>query len=77
MISLQPVTDENLDDIISLDVSLDQKEFMQATNIRCIDDAYVLNAEGMPAIPLGIFDDNQLVGFLMYTYDILDHESFE
>ncbi|MDT2830600.1 GNAT family N-acetyltransferase [Vagococcus carniphilus] len=77
MISLQPVTEENLDDIISLDVSLDQKEFMQATNIRCIADVYVLNAEGMPAIPLGIYDDNQLVGFLMYTYDILDHESFE
>ena len=77
MISLQPVTEENLDDIISLDVSLDQKEFMQATNIRCIADAYVLNAEKMSAIPLGIYDDNQLVGFLMYTYDILDHESFE
>ncbi|WP_281391385.1 hypothetical protein [Vagococcus carniphilus] len=27
MISLQPVTEENLDDIISLDVSSDQKEF--------------------------------------------------
>ena len=77
MISLQPVTEENLDDIISLDVSSDQKEFSKQQNIRCIADAYVLNAERMSAIPLGIYDDNQLVGFLMYTYDILDHESFE
>ncbi|WPK13271.1 GNAT family N-acetyltransferase [Lysinibacillus louembei] len=37
----------------------------------------MLNADGIPATPLAIYADEVMVGFLMYIYDTLDHESFE
>lgn len=37
----------------------------------------MLIADGIPATPLAIYVDEVVVGFLMYIYDTLDHESFE
>ena len=37
----------------------------------------MLNADGIPATPFAIYVDEVAVGFLMYIYDTLDHESFE
>lgn len=37
----------------------------------------MLNENGTPTIPFAIYADSVVVGFLMYCYDRLDHESFE
>lgn len=77
MIELRKITEDNIDEVIALEVGENQKDFMQMTNLRCIADAYVLNAGGIPATPFGIYADGVAVGFLMYIYDTTDHESFQ
>ena len=77
MIELRKITENNIDEVIALEVEESQKEFIATTNLRSIADAYVLNANEEPAIPYAIYADGVVVGFLMYTYDTLDHESFE
>lgn len=76
MIELRKITEDNIDEVIALEVGESQKDFIATTNLRSIADAYVLNADGEPAIPFAIYAHGVVVGFLMYTYDILDHESF-
>lgn len=77
MMELRKITEDNIDEVIALEVGETQKDFIMATNLRYIADAYVLNAEGEPTIPFAIYADDVVVGFLMYSYDTLDHESFE
>lgn len=78
MIELRKITEDNIDEVIALEVEDSQKDFVLGiTNLRAIAEAYVLNANGEPAIPFGIYADGVVVGFVMYTYDTLDHESFQ
>lgn len=77
MIELRKITGDNIDDVIALEVRENQKDFIEKTNLRSIADAHVLNADGIPAAPFAIYVDEVAVGFLMYIYDVLDHESFE
>ncbi|WP_054708130.1 hypothetical protein [Bacillus sp. JCM 19041] len=77
MIELRKITGDNIDDVIALEVGENQKDFIATTNLRSIADAYVLNADGEPATPCAIYVNEVVVGFLMYTYDTLDHESFQ
>ncbi|WP_422122345.1 GNAT family N-acetyltransferase [Planococcus sp. X10-3] len=77
MIELRKIDADNMDAVIALDVEEHQKDFILTNNLRCIADAYVLNENGDPTIPLAIYADGVVVGFLMFSYDILNHESFE
>ncbi|WYP27197.1 GNAT family N-acetyltransferase [Alkalihalobacillus sp. FSL W8-0930] len=77
MIELRKVTVDNIDEVTALDVGEDQKAFIETNNLRSIADAYVLNADGIPATPFAIYADEIVVGFLMYIYDTIDHESFQ
>ncbi|MDG5471274.1 GNAT family N-acetyltransferase [Jeotgalibacillus sp. ET6] len=78
MIELREITRDNIDEVIALEVAENQKEFiLETTNLRCFADAHTLNADGIPANPLAIYADDTMVGFLMYIYDTMDHESFE
>ncbi|WP_042220700.1 GNAT family N-acetyltransferase [Oceanobacillus manasiensis] len=77
MIELRKITGDNIDEVIALEVKESQKDFVATTNLRYIADAYVLNENGEPAIPYAIYADGVVVGFLMYSYDVMDHESFE
>lgn len=77
MIELRKITEDNIDEVIALEVGESQKDFIATTNLRSIADAYVLNAEGIPATPFAIYVDGVAVGFLMYIYDTTDHESFQ
>ncbi|KMY32060.1 hypothetical protein ACZ11_07815 [Lysinibacillus xylanilyticus] len=77
MIELRKITGENIDEVIALEVGENQKDFIQTTNLRSFADAHMLNADGIPATPIAIYADGVAVGFLMYIYDTLDHESFE
>ncbi|MEK4563788.1 GNAT family N-acetyltransferase [Alkalihalobacillus sp. FSL R5-0424] len=77
MIELRKITVDNIDKVTALDVGEDQKAFIETNNLRSIADAYVLNSDGIPATPLAIYADEVVVGFLMYIYDTIDHESFQ
>ncbi|MBG9453047.1 hypothetical protein ABE61_02920 [Lysinibacillus sphaericus] len=77
MIELRKITGDNIDEVIALEVGENQKDFIQTTNLRSFADAHMLNADGIPATPIAIYTDGVAVGFLMYIYDTLDHESFE
>ncbi|MEG0695496.1 MAG: GNAT family N-acetyltransferase [Erysipelotrichaceae bacterium] len=77
MIELRKITGDNIDEVIALDVEENQRDFILTNNLRCIADAYWLNENGEPTIPFAIYAEGVVVGFLMYSYDVLDHESFE
>ncbi|WP_431808087.1 GNAT family N-acetyltransferase [Lysinibacillus sphaericus] len=77
MIEFRKITGENIEEIIALDVAENQQDFLETTNLRSFADAHMLNADGIPANPIAIYVDGIAVGFLMYIYDTLDHESFE
>lgn len=61
MISLKPITNDNIWKIVKLTVDDGQKNFV-ATNVQSIAQAYV-NQE--TARPFGIYDDETPVGFFM------------
>ncbi|WP_025025597.1 GNAT family N-acetyltransferase [Caldalkalibacillus mannanilyticus] len=78
MIELRKINGDNIDEVIALEVEANQKEFiLETTNLRCFANAHMLNTDGIPASPLAIYANDTMVGFLMYIYDTLDHESFE
>ncbi|MCG7344455.1 GNAT family N-acetyltransferase [Sporosarcina sp. ACRSL] len=77
MIELRKITGENIDKVVAFEVEESQKDFIETTNLRSFADAHMLNAEGIPATPFAIYADEVAVGFLMYIYETLDHESFE
>jgi diamine N-acetyltransferase len=77
MIELRKITGDNIDEVIALEVGEDQKDLIETTNLRSFADAHMLNADGIPATPLAIYAYEVAIGFLMYIYDTLDHESFE
>ncbi len=77
MIELRKINGDNIDEVIALEVGENQKDFIETTNLRSFADAHMLNADGIPATPLAIYADEVAVGFLMYIYEALDHESFE
>ena len=77
MIELRKITGDNIEEVIALEVEESQKDFIETTNLRSFADAHMLNADGIPATPLAIYADDTMVGFLMYIYDTMDHESFE
>lgn len=77
MIEFRKITGENIEEVIALEVAENQKDFLETTNLRSFADAHMLNADGIPANPIAIYADGIAVGFIMYIYDTLDHESFE
>ena len=77
MIELRKIAGDNIDEIIALEVDENQEDFIATTNLRSFADAHMLNGDGIPAIPYAIYADEVVIGFLMYIYDTLDHESFE
>ncbi len=66
-IHLEKVTDDNVDAIVKLRVSKEQRKFV-ATNNWSLIDAYLSLAEGKPVFPFGIYNGKTLVGFIMISY---------
>lgn len=77
MIELRKITGDNIDAVIALEVEKNQEDLIETTNLRSFADAHMLNVDGIPANPLAIYADETIVGFLMYIYDTMDHQSFE
>ena len=67
-IHLERVTDDNVEAIVKLRVSKEQRGFV-ASNDWSLIDAYLSLAEGKPVLPFGIYNGKTLVGFIMISYD--------
>ena len=67
MLRLERITHENLDDILSLTVRVEQKSFV-ADNARSITEAYIALSHGGHAFPFGVFEGETAVGFVMIGF---------
>ena len=67
MIRLEPVDEHNLWKLIKLSVRDDQRGFV-ATNTESILEAYLALAAGGVALPFGLYDGDEHVGFAMLGY---------
>lgn len=64
MILFKEINNENIDEILNLKVSDFQNEYIESME-ESLNDAKS-NAYGIKWIPIGIYDDNLLIGFSMY-----------
>ena len=62
---LRKVDKTNIWKIIKLSVEKEQKEFV-ATNTESILEAYTTITSGGVALPFGIYNDDVLIGFVMF-----------
>lgn len=67
MVKLKKVDYSNIFKILELDVYSNQKDCV-ATNAQSIADAYLCETKDLPVYPFGIYNDNDLVGFIMISY---------
>lgn len=70
---LRKVDSKNIWKIIQLSVKDEQSDFV-ATNTESILEAYTAITSGIVALPFGIYDENTLVGFIMFGYDTIGDE---
>ena len=63
-ISLRPIDKDNFRPCIELDVNPEQREFV-ASNVVSIAESKVYPHR----VPLGVYNDDELVGFVMYSRD--------
>jgi len=69
MVLLKEIDRNNFDDVIELSVFDGQKEFVASTEYSLAE------AKAKPeCIPLAVYNDNDLVGFVMYCMDFEDKE---
>lgn len=71
MLHLQKIDSRNVDEILSLSVRKDQKNFV-APNDMSIIEAYIAITHNGHAFPFGLYDGDEAVGFLMIGYDVDD-----
>lgn len=64
MIILKEITNKNIWDVCKLKVRKDQENFV-AWNIESLAEAYATRNEGNNALPLAVYDNEQLIGFVM------------
>ncbi len=69
MVTLREITAENFWDCIELEVSDDQKGFVTSNAVSLAQSKYQPEC-----IPLGVFADEEMVGFAMYCIDSDDGE---
>ena len=70
-VRLVKVDTKNFDALIDLEVNEEQKNYV-AGNIYSLAEAYATKSEGRFALPLGIYDGETPVGFLMIGYNCRD-----
>ena len=64
MVSIKPVTRENLEEVLALRVGEEQEKYV-ISNAESLSRAYVYSET---AYPFAIYDDNIIVGFIMMGY---------
>ncbi len=74
MIELRKIDSDNVWKVIKLSVNIEQENFV-ATNTQSIIEAYTAITSGGVALPFGIYEDDCLVGFVMFGYGTTGEES--
>ncbi len=64
MIRFEEITNKNIWKVCSLEPFEDQKEFV-ADNIQSLAEAYATRNEGNNALPLAVYNNDELIGFVM------------
>ena len=72
MLRLEQVNGKNVWDILKLTVEEDQKNYVAGNDISIIEAYTAITANGF-AFPVGIYEDETPVGFLMIGFDIDDY----
>ena len=72
MVRLEKINGKNVWDALSLSVKEDQREFVASNDVSIIEAYTTITANGY-AFPFGIYDDEQIVGFLMIGFDKDDY----
>lgn len=64
MIRLKEITNQNIWKVCALEPFDEQKDFV-AENIQSLAEAYATRNEGNNALPLAVYQDDELIGFAM------------
>ena len=72
MVRLEKIDGKNVWDALRLSVQEDQREFVASNDISIVEAYTAITANGY-AFPFGIYDDEQIVGFLMIGFDKDDY----
>lgn len=72
MVRLEKISGKNVWDALRLFVKEDQREFVASNDVSIIEAYTAITANGY-AFPFGIYDDEQMVGFLMIGFDKDDY----
>ena len=72
MVRLETINGKNVWDALRLSVKEDQRTFVASNDVSIIEAYTAITANGY-AFPFGIYDDEQLVGFLMIGFDKDDY----
>ncbi len=64
MIRFEEITNKNIWKVCALEPFENQKDFV-AENIRSLAEAYATRNEGNNALPLAVYNDADLIGFIM------------
>ena len=74
MIELRRVDNGNVWAICRLRVAKEQEDFV-ASNVESLAEAFAVRESGGVALPLGIYDGDVSVGFVMLGYDVVPGET--
>ena len=65
------ITNANVSNVCALKVFEHQQSFV-ASNTVSLAEAFASRNENIFAMPFGIYDEDTLIGFIMFGYDTLD-----
>lgn len=71
MIRLRRVDLGNMQEIIGLEVRENQQSFV-ASNLYSLAEAFACRESGHAALPFGLYEDDQPVGFAMFGYGLME-----
>lgn len=74
MIRLEEITNKNIWKVCTLEPFDDQKDFV-AENIQSLAEAYATRNEGNNALPLAVYNDDALIGFVMIGKGTVGNEN--
>ena len=74
MVHLEEIKNNNIWNVCMLEVNENQKDFV-AENLQSLAEAYATRNEGNNALPMAVYDDEVLVGFVMIGKGTVGNEN--
>ena len=76
-VRLEKLSWDNVDAIIRLHVSKEQRGFVASNKDSLVDACVRMTAEGKQVFPFGIYKDKKPIGFIMIAYDVGEDDGQE